>query len=61
MTSFEILQHLRQLMRGSPGLESKDPVDDVVGAGLIRRIEIARLGRRLEWSDDDPGWVWVKV
>ena len=37
------------------GVERENPLDDMVGAGLVRRIEVARLGGRLERPNDHAG------
>ena len=54
MAAFEILQHIGKLAGGGIRIERKHPVDDMIGAGLVGRVEIARLGRRLERPHDDP-------
>ena len=61
MTTLEVLEHFGQLPRGSPGLESKHPVDDMVGPGLIGRVEVSGFSRRLEGSDDDPGRIRAQM
>jgi len=61
VTAFEVFEHFGQLSRGSPGLEPKDPADDMVGPGLIGRVEVSGFSRRLEGSDDDPGWIWSQM
>ena len=33
----------------------------MVGPGLIRRVEVSRLGRRLEGSDDDPAGIRTQM
>ena len=57
----EVFEHFVQLLRGSFGIELKHPVNDMVGANLVSRVEIARLSRRLEGPDDDPGRVWAQI
>ena len=61
VTAFEVFEDIAQLLRSSFRIEPKNPADDMVGPGLIRRIEVPGLGRRLEGSDDDPGWIWTQV
>ena len=58
---FEIFENLGELARGGARLESDDPVDDMIGAGLIRRIEVSGLGRRFERSDNDPRRIGTQV
>ncbi|MGY3469382.1 hypothetical protein ACVW0I_006253 [Bradyrhizobium sp. LM6.11] len=57
VTAEEVLQNVGQLPVGRLGIERENPFDDMVGAGLVRRIEVARLCRRLEWPNDDTGRV----
>jgi hypothetical protein len=57
---FEIFEHLSQLPGGSLGLESENPVDDMIGPDFVRWIEISGLSRRLERPDDDPGRIRAK-
>ena len=52
VTAEEILQHIGQLTGRCIGVERQNPFDDVVGTGLVRRIEVARLGCRLEGPHD---------
>ena len=61
VTTFEVLEHFGQLPRGGPGLEPKNPADDMVGPGLVRRVEVSGFGRRLEGSDDDPGRIGAQM
>ena len=61
VTPLEVIKHLGQLTRGHSGLKPKNPVGDLVGAGSVHRVEIPRLARGLNRSDDNPGWVWVEV
>ena len=58
---FEVFENLGELACGGARFEPEDPVDDVVGAGLVRRIEVSRLGCRFERSDDDPRRIWAQV
>ena len=61
VAAFEVFEHLAQLLRGSFGIEPKHPVDDMIGADLVRRVEIARLSRRFEGPDDDPGRIRAQI
>ena len=61
VTAFEIFEHVAQLLRGSFGIEPKNPVDDMIGPDLIGRIEVSGLSRRLEGSDDDPGRIRAQI
>ena len=54
VTAFEVFQYLAQQVRTCFIIELKHPVDDMIGADLVRRVEIARFSRRLEGPDDDP-------
>jgi len=61
VAAFEILQHITQLPSRAFGIKPEDPIDDMIGPGLIRRVEVPGLGRRFEGSDDDPGGIWPQV
>jgi hypothetical protein len=61
VTAFEVLEHFSQLSRGDSGLEPKNPANDVVGPGLVGRVEVPGLSRGLEGSDDDPGRIWTQM
>ena len=61
MTAFEVLEHVAQLLCGCFCIEPKHSVDDVIGADLVREVEIARLSRRLERPDDDPGRIRAQI
>src|SRR3569833_1283727 len=50
----KILQHLREEAGNARGVQCHDAIHDVVRARLVRRVVIPRLGRRLEWPNDDP-------
>ena len=54
VATLKILQDLVQLLRSALGIESQHPFNDMIGANLVSRIEIARFSRRLEGPDDDP-------
>ena len=61
VAAFEVFKHLAQLLRGGFGIEPKHPVDDMIGADLVRRVEVARLSRRFEGPDDDPGRIRAQI
>ena len=54
VTTFEICEHVCQLTLSRIDVESKNPVDNMIGPGPISWIEVSRFSRRLEGSDDDP-------
>ena len=54
MTTFEILDHVAQLLRGSCCIELKNSADDMVGPSLIGWVEVSGFSRRFEGSDDNP-------
>src|SRR5713226_1598600 len=41
MATFEVLEHVAQLLRGSVGIEPKNPVDNMVGPDLIGCVEVS--------------------
>ena len=57
----EIIKHLVQLLRGGDGIEPKHPLNDMIGSNPVGRIEIARLSRRFEGPDDDPGRIRPQI
>ena len=54
MSAGEILKYFTQKTSAHLSVEPKDSLDDMIGTGFIRWIEVARLSRRLEGPDDDP-------
>jgi len=61
VTTFEIIEHVCQLSRGSFGIESKNPVDNMIGPELIGWVEVSGFSRRFERPDDDPGRVRAQM
>lgn len=61
VATFEIFQHVVQLLCSRFGIELKQPADDMVRPGLIGWIEVSGFSRRFEGSDDDSGWIWPQV
>ena len=61
MAPLKILEDLCQLTRSGLIVKGKDPIDDMIGPGLVCRIEIARLGRRLKWPDDHSCRIWAQM
>jgi hypothetical protein len=61
VTTFEIFEHIRQLSRGSFGIEAKNSVDDMIGPDLIGWVEVTGLRRRFERPDDDPGRIRPQI
>ena len=57
MPALEILQDVGELAGDGFGIECKHPIDDVIGACLVGRVEIAGLGCRLERTHDHARWV----
>ena len=50
--ALEILQHIGQLAGRGLRIEIENALDNMVGARLVGRVEIARFGRRLERTHD---------
>ena len=61
MTAQEILQDVGELTGRGSGIECENPLDDMVGAGLVGRVEIARFGRRLERTHDHPRGIRTQI
>ena len=53
MPALKILEHVGKLARRGRLVERHDAIDDVIGAGLLVRAEILRLGHGFERPDDD--------
>ena len=61
VSALKILKHLVQQSRGGFRIEPKHPLDNMIGADLVRRIEVAGLSCRLEGPDDDPGRIRAQI
>ena len=61
MPAKEILQDIGELAGCGLRIERENPVDDMIGAGLVGRIEIARLGRRLERPHDHARGIGTQI
>jgi hypothetical protein len=57
----KIFKHFVQQSSGSFRIEPKHPVDNMIGADLVRRIEVAGLSCRLEGPDYDPGRIRAQI
>ena len=61
MPTLEVLQHVRQLMGRSLWVERENAFDDMVGACLVGRVEVARFGRRLERAHDHARGIGAQI
>jgi hypothetical protein len=61
VTTFEILDHVAQSLRGSCCIELKNSADDMVGPSLIGWVEVSGFSRRFEGSDDNPGRIRAQI
>ncbi|BCA04989.1 hypothetical protein BDHH15_55590 [Bradyrhizobium diazoefficiens] len=61
MSALEIVEDVRELGRNGFRIEGENPLDDMICAHLVGRIEIARFGRRLERPHDDPRWIGAQM
>jgi len=61
VTPLEVLQNVRQLAGRGIGIKLQNALDDMVGSGLVGRVEIARLRCRLERADDDPRRIGAQI
>src|SRR5882672_7319658 len=59
--ALEVLQHVRQLVCRLLRIEIENALDNMVGARLVGRVEIARFCRRLERAHDDARGVRTQV
>src|SRR5258705_7915289 len=61
MAALEILQHIGELAGNSFGIEGEYPVDDMICACLVGRVEITWFSRRLERAHDHPRGVGTQM
>ena len=61
VATLKIFQHIGQLVGCDLGIERHDPLDDMVRAGIVGGIEVARFGRRLERAHDHPRRIGTQV
>ena len=61
MAAEKVLEDVGELSGRGFGIECENPLDDMVGACLVGRVEIARLGRRLERPHDHSRRVWMQI
>ena len=58
---YKILQDLRKEAGNARRIQCHDAINDVVCARLVRRVEVARLGRWLEGSHNNPRRIRAQV
>ncbi len=61
MATFEVFEHVAQLLRCGIGIEPEYPAYDMIGSNLIGWIEVSGFRCRFERSDDDPGRVRAQI
>jgi hypothetical protein len=61
MATVKVFKHFVQLLCGGFGVETKNPVDDMIGPEFIGRVEVSGLSRRLERPDDDSGRIRAQI
>jgi hypothetical protein len=61
MPALKIFQYVRQLGGRCLRIEREHALDDMVGARLVGRVEIARFGRRLERAHDHARGIGSQV
>src|SRR4029079_3897432 len=59
--ALEVLEHLAQLLCGCVGIEPKHAGNNMIGANLVRRVEVPGLSRWLEGPYDDPRRIRAQV
>lgn len=57
----EIVEHISQLTRNGGRVQCQNAINDVICAGFVCGIEVARLGRRLEWTHNDPCRIGAQI
>lgn len=61
MSPLEIVQDIRELSGNGFRIEGENPIDDMICAHLVGRIQVAGFGRRLERPHDDSRWIGAQV
>ena len=61
MAALEVLKDIGQVVGRHLGAKCQDPLDDMVRAGLVGGLEVARLGRRLERPHDHARGIGPQV
>ena len=61
MPALKVLQDVGQQAGCDLRIERENTFDDMVGAGLVGRVEIARFGRRLERAYDHARGVGTQI
>ena len=61
MPALKVLQYVCQQAGCDFRIECQNTLDDVVGAGLVGRVEIARFGRRLEGAYDHARGIGTQI
>ena len=61
MTTLKALQHLGQLLARGLRIERQDPIDDVIHPPPVGRVEVPRLGARLEVAQHHSGRVGTQI
>ena len=61
MAALEILQHVCKLVGRGLRIEIENALDDMIGTRLVGRVEIARLGRRLERAHDHTRGIGTQI
>jgi hypothetical protein len=60
MATLEICQHIVQLLDRGVLVHCQHARQDMVRAGLVGRVEVARLSRRPEWTDYHSGRIGMQ-
>ena len=61
MTPLEVIQHILELLLGGARLEPEYPVDDMIGSGLVGRIEVSGFSGGFERSHHDPSRIRAQM
>jgi hypothetical protein len=61
MPTEEIIKDVRELGGDGFGVESENPVDDMICTRLVGRVEVARFSRRLEWAHNHPRGIGTQI
>jgi hypothetical protein len=61
MSTFEIVQDVRELSGNGFWIERENPVDDMICAHFVGRVQVARFSRRLERPHYHPRGIGTQV
>ena len=61
VATFEVFEHLCQLLFSDIRLEAQNSTDNSIGAGLVGGVEVLGLDRRFEGAHNHPGGIGPQI